>query len=319
MGYRLTQDESIPIGMRRVAREEIDSAVAQLGETDKAKADEAVHEARKSVKKLRGAIRLLMPGLGEAGERDNIALRDVGRALSDFRDAAALIETVDHLKARYPEDPSAAELPEVRAALVTLRDQAEKESNPEVAAANAVRTLRSFRRRLNRWDIGADGFSAIEPGLRATYRRGRKALERAQKDAIPENFHELRKRVKDRWYHTRLLEDLWANALGCPENDLKQLQEWLGDDHNLAMLRERVAAGSAVAALIARCQAELRENSLSLAAILYKEKPRVFARGVRHLWDAWPGRPQAMKELEAPPRKRAKPVTSARKTSRSAA
>ncbi|HVW83258.1 MAG TPA: CHAD domain-containing protein, partial [Bryobacteraceae bacterium] len=71
MAYRLKEDESVPQGLRRIAREEIDSAVQELRGKDPGKRDEAIHEARKSIKKLRGLIRILMPGLGPEGKREN--------------------------------------------------------------------------------------------------------------------------------------------------------------------------------------------------------------------------------------------------------
>ena len=61
MPYLLAHDESIPRGLRRIAREEIDSAIGNLRVRQLSKRDMAVHEARKSIKKLRGVVRLLMP------------------------------------------------------------------------------------------------------------------------------------------------------------------------------------------------------------------------------------------------------------------
>ena len=77
MPYRLTHGERVAQGIRRIAAEEIDSAIAHLRAEDESLRDEGIHEARKSIKKLRGIVRLLMPGLGEAGSRDNIALRNL--------------------------------------------------------------------------------------------------------------------------------------------------------------------------------------------------------------------------------------------------
>src|SRR5215469_16277778 len=106
MLFRLTHDESAPRGLRRVAREEIDSAVAHLRVKTASKRDESVHKARKSIKKLRGLVRLLTPELGDAGKRENAALRDLGRTLSSVRDAAAIVETVDLLSKRYSHSPA---------------------------------------------------------------------------------------------------------------------------------------------------------------------------------------------------------------------
>ena len=54
MAYRFKKNETIPHAVKRVFVEEIDWAVGQLGkEEDRIK---AVHEARKSIKKIRSLL-----------------------------------------------------------------------------------------------------------------------------------------------------------------------------------------------------------------------------------------------------------------------
>ena len=64
--YRLKEDEPLPEGIARVARGRIDHAIDELrGKTDSTPV-EAVHEARKDMKKLRALLRLAR---GELGDR----------------------------------------------------------------------------------------------------------------------------------------------------------------------------------------------------------------------------------------------------------
>jgi len=291
MPYRLEADESIPRGLRRIAREEIDSAIENLRVRQPSKRDGAVHEARKSIKKLRGLVRLLMPGLGAAGKQENIALRDLGRTLSEVRDAAAMIETVDLLGKKYHDDPAVAKLAPVRAAFVKRRNAARVHADSTPSAEEGIAALRRLRRRLNNWNIGAD-FACIAPGLKKTYRRGRHALAQARKDPDAENLHSLRKRVKDYWYQVRLLENLWPlaglRAGLSPENALRELQEQLGDAHNLAVLRETAVKGfEGVAHLIDDFEKELRVRSLAAAKDLYAEKAGAHVDRLTELWMAW--------------------------------
>jgi hypothetical protein len=51
MSYRLKAKESVPDGIRRIVREEIEGATNRLTNGNGAKRDEAIHEARKSIKK----------------------------------------------------------------------------------------------------------------------------------------------------------------------------------------------------------------------------------------------------------------------------
>jgi CHAD domain-containing protein len=129
---------------------------------------------------------------------------------------------------------------------------------------------------------------------------------RARNDPRPENYHELRKRVKDHWYHIRLLEDLWTDMMSAYEKSLKDLETWLGNDHNLVVLRGRIVAEPAfygtekdidlILDLIDRYQNELRDKSLSLAERIYEKKPRELTRQMKHLWETWRHDPKRLEE-----------------------
>ena len=105
----------------------------------------------------------------------------------------------------------------------------------------------------------------------------------------PEHFHEWRKRVKDHWYHIRLLEDVWSDVMGGFASSLKQLEDWLGTDHNLEVLRGNVAGEAALLHLIDRYQGELRERALRMGRRIYSERPSRFLTRMECLWDAWQG------------------------------
>ncbi|MDH3264343.1 MAG: CHAD domain-containing protein, partial [Paracoccaceae bacterium] len=78
-------DKTVQAGVRRIAREDVDAALAILDDASSPLA-ERVHEARKAVKKLRGLIRLVRQGF--AGyDAENAALREAGRSLSGLREA----------------------------------------------------------------------------------------------------------------------------------------------------------------------------------------------------------------------------------------
>ena len=68
---------------------------------EEAERDTAIHEARKSMKKIRAALRLMRPELDAVYPAENTWFRDVGQQLSQFRDAGVMIETFDGLVAKY--------------------------------------------------------------------------------------------------------------------------------------------------------------------------------------------------------------------------
>ena len=82
---------------------------------------EAIHEARKDMKKIRSALRLVRDAIGDdAWRRENDHYRDVARKLSAHRDAEILVESLDDLRERF--GPAARERSE------KLREQLDAEN-----------------------------------------------------------------------------------------------------------------------------------------------------------------------------------------------
>jgi len=286
-----------------VVLEEIASAAGQLSGKAKAGRDERIHEARKSVKKIRGVLRMMRPELGDIYRTESTRMRDVGRKLSQFRDAGAIIETFDALREKYRGELGRRTLASIRRGLMARKKQAEKKADVERVLRRMAAMLLREKKRVHTWPLAAVGFPAVAPGLEETYRRGRKAMAAARRRPRAENYHAWRKRVKDHWYHVRLLESLWTDGMRAYEKSLKDLETCLGEDHNLVILREKVLADPAfygsgeevrlLAGLIGQYHKELRDNALSLGARTYEEKPREFTRRMQHLWEVWEAQPDS--------------------------
>ncbi len=305
MAYRLKADEAVPEGIRRIVAEEIESATQLLGGASGGQRDEAIHEARKSVKKIRGVLRLMRPELGKTYKKENASFRGIGQQLSELRDAAALLEVFDQLDKKSSGAIEKKALSGIKRGLEDQKRETEQRLQPDKVIRETIRTLTSAAQRSATWPLSKDGFDGITRGLELSYREGRRALKRAEKREDPVLYHNLRKRVKDHWYHVRLLENLWTDVMQAHESSLKDLETWLGDDHNLAVLRTKVEESpqnfgdqsgiDAFLALAAQHEQELRSNSIALAHRVYAEKPRLFVRNLSQLWKAW-------REEPAPPK-----------------
>jgi hypothetical protein len=57
--------------------------------------------------------------------------------------------------------------------------------------------------------------------FKRSYRRGRKAFDSGREQPDEQRFHEWRKRVKDYWYHTRLLHRIWPALMTARASELK--------------------------------------------------------------------------------------------------
>ena len=75
--------------------------------------------------------------------------------------------------------------------------------------------------------------------------------------------------------------------MGGLESSLKQLEDWLGSDHNLEVLRAKVMSKPDLPHLICRYQKELRERALDMGERIYLERPGCFRRRMERLWDVW--------------------------------
>jgi len=294
--YRFKPGEPVPAEVRRIVREEIEAAVSELrgrGDPDR---DEAIHEARKHVKKVRGVLRLMRPELGDVYVRENGFFRDVGIELSHFRDAGAMLEIWDELRQHFHGEMRG--LASIRRGLVARKQEMEQQGGIETVLRRAAGRLARSAARVEKWPLGADGFEAIAPGLEDVFRRGRKAMAAARENPIPENWHTWRKRVKDHWYHVRLLAGVWDGSMPAYERRLKDLETWLGEDHNLVVLREKVTSepnfyGSPAqialfGRLIGKYQRHLRGAALELGGQIYGPKAQEIVKAMRRMWDSQP-------------------------------
>jgi CHAD domain-containing protein len=300
--YRLLPREPVAAGVKRILAAQVDDAIAQLRGDAGTEPAEAVHEARKDIKKIRSALRLVRHEIGdEVWRRENDHYRDAARTLSGFRDAEILVEALDGLAERFG--------PEAEGRFDALRDQLEKENQAahddgsvERAMAESAASLAAGRGRIEALPLEDDGWDLIGPGLHRTYRRGRKRLRAVEEEASVTNLHELRKRVKDLWYQLRMIRGQSEMLVALAEH-AHDLSDHLGDDHDLALLREVVQRSRAAFSdpgdkrhlleEIDQRRGELQFAAISLGERIYADKPKRFTKRLARQWEAWRDREPA--------------------------
>ena len=295
MGYVLRQKERIDAGVRRVVREQVRGAMRDLAVPAEGR-HEGVHEARKRFKMIRAVLRLARPTLGELTfALENTWYRDTGRRLSSVRDAVAMIECFDALARRSPRGiPTDLAVP-VRAGLeARLEALSGDEAGIEARCAEVTSGLHAALARVKDWDLADRGFRTIGPGLARVYRQGRRAMALALVEPTDGNLHEWRKRVKDHWYHVRLLRNLWPKVMDAYKRELKVLSEALGDDHDLAVLgpvlREApdafggAASVQAVLEVAGSRRGQLLEQARVVGRRIYAERARTLLARFQSRW-----------------------------------
>jgi CHAD domain-containing protein len=288
MSYRLSLDADVAAALRAAAVEQLEDAARLLREGLDEDPVEAVHGARKDLKKTRSILRLAQPDMPRKGYRgENEFLRDTARSISAARDADVMVETVDKLAERF-----VGRLPKRTFTALRRRLAAEARASREHAGAtitgDVVGALEAAVARVDGWPLARVDEETLRAGAVRAYDRGRRALAAVERDPSVMALHDWRKRVKDLWYHQRLLQDAWPGPLEAQAEEAHVLSDLLGDDHDLAVLAETLAAASPAARapvdeepvleLIAERRAELQAEAVRLGRRLYAERPKAYGR-----------------------------------------
>src|SRR5262245_34998824 len=294
MAFRLKGTKSIGSQLARVVSKEVSEAVASVTGAPR---EESVHDARKHVKKIRAVLHLLQLAIGD--DYDGVAerIRSAAHRMSAVRDADALITMMKALRRQSKGviTPALA-----RTANVTLKAR-RRAAYSKLAGrplANVRQTLKRSRGPLRTTIRGAASNRTVRDGVKRGYRRARRAMaEAAAARTEDARFHAWRRRVKDHWYQLRLVEGISRKARKRVHGRLRRLerlQDWLGDDHNLAVLREAILAephrfGDARAvAVILGCidkrQTALRRRAMRHGRALFSRKPSSFRKLISRSW-----------------------------------
>lgn len=288
MPFHFKRTEPPARAVKRLCRERINVARDWLRQGDRPK---AVHGLRKEIKWLRAALRLVSGDVAKGDYRKvTKGLRAAADSLAASRDARVMLNAFEELTGR-----SAHRFPAVKKELRKHSRRELRRFRKADAAARANRRLRKTKRRVADLKIKADGWPAIEPGLRQSYRRGQAAWKTVRRAPSPERFHEWRKHVKNLGCHLQLLCPAWPAETRAAISRLEKLGDTLGKDHDLALLREFIVKHCASAPeevgtlerLIAAREEKLRAAALELGKLSYAETPSGFCRRLGKDWNAW--------------------------------
>lgn len=296
--YGILDGEPLVTGLIHVTQAQLRTASSALLSASPDERAKAIHTSRKAFKRARAFVRVARPGLGdEVARRDNAVLREAGVRLSGARDAEVMVETLDALVAKS-KHLDAGHVAGLRAALVRTRDDAYVRVRAERGSiVDVLNQIDGAALEIAGWSLGDAPAKELAAGLDRILRKGRKALRVATHETGEERIeamHELRKRSKDLWHASELLELADPPQFRKLQKRAHKLADHLGDDHDLAVLAERAAeAGPGVfadehdaevlaAAIEARHQ-KLERKALKLAAEIHNSRHRDLIRAVQRL------------------------------------
>lgn len=305
---QLGDTEPLGIGVKRVTMEQLQHAASGFFDLE-GNFGEAVHESRKSIKRVRALLRLVR---GELPNRvfafENKSLRDTARLLAEIRAAQGVVDAVTSIRDLYGDLLATGTFVELVEKLSLRRDLIELKA---VEDPNLIgRVVRSLERAFNRYQswptdpearevygLGIrDSIDAMRPGLTRTYDTGRQAMVRAYRRAAPGDFHDWRKRVKDMRHQMEFLVPLWPEVVVGMAITLQRLGDILGEDNDLAEAASLVRGKpdlcpdprerSLFAALANQRRREYQDAAEILGRRIYAERPASMSSRFGEYWDA---------------------------------
>jgi CHAD domain-containing protein len=303
---QLGESEPLGTGVKRVAMEQLE--LAARGFFDGASGlGGAVHESRKSIKRVRALLRLVRGELPDnVYEFENRSLGDTGRLVAKVRASQGVLDAATSVRSLYGELLAEGTFADLLDRLFRRRDLAELNAleDPNLVG-RVVRGLERAYHRYGSWPTDPearevyglgirDSFEAVSPGLSTTYGNGRQTMVQAYQGQG--GFHEWRKRVKDMRHQMEFLAPLWPEVVVGTAMTLERLGNILGEDNDLAelldLLRDRtdlcpnLRERSLFRALANQRRSELQVAAEILGRRVYAEDPKNLSSRFGEYWDA---------------------------------
>jgi hypothetical protein len=290
MSFELQRRKHIERELSKKARQELRTTAEALTVTGADEFENAVHESRKRLKKVRAVVALLEEAGAKVPKKDRKRLKSAAAALSRIRDSAAIIETFDRLRRHYPKQLPNHTYKILRHGLVSARDRAQARAQRQGEMARTAERLTTVRKSARDWPSSRLDDSDLFAVIANSYRRSRTAMTRARQSGHSATVHDWRKQVKTFWYQMRLAKALTVGVAPLIA-DFKRLETELGDDHNLVVLeatlrgcndlRSMRPAMRHVGRLAERMRQQLRRRAFTLGRRLYVREPKAFERWTR--------------------------------------
>jgi CHAD domain-containing protein len=299
--------ETLAVGVKRVALDQFEHAASGFFDGEDV-FPMAVHEARKSLKRVRALLRLLQGELeGRVFRFEDRTLRDTGRMLASVRSSTSMLAVAGLIKDLYGDLLAPDTFDGLIARLARRRDLvlAQAMEDPHLVIA-VVRSLERAHGRYASWPTDPDAreiygmgvrdrYESIGPGLGDTYSTGRHEMVTAYTHPTAHNFHQWRKRVKYLRHQMEFLVPLWPEVIAGTAVTLDRLGFVLGEDHDLAELGALVterpelcpdpAERSLLHALVRQRQVELRFAAEVMGRRVYAEKPGSLRARFGEYWE----------------------------------
>src|SRR5262249_20113618 len=168
MSYRISVGVAFGEDVRRIAREQIDGAIAESNGSAPGSLTERIPSVPKRCKKLPALLRLVRPGLGNVFPSENAYFRDAARVLAPLRDPHVVLAAFDAVVSRFQGELGPGTFEPLRRQLERPERQV---TDLEIQLADGLGRMEAARGRVAAWPVDvAEGPQACRPGLAPTDR-----------------------------------------------------------------------------------------------------------------------------------------------------
>lgn len=291
MAFHIQESESLAAAWSRIEQEQLHKIFRDTEFRDQTP-DTTVHEVRKRFKKLR-ALAKLFRYLNPEFKEKNRYYRDLGRRLSDLRDARVKLDLLTQLERDSQQD------------LTSIREQLEKHYEAVTDGGASTREiLKSVVDDLKGKAVeqpapeSLEDPEALAKGYKRVYKRARRGHEASFHNSDPDperDFHEYRKQAKYHYLQTQLLHKAWPRVLKARWKETKTLATDLGDDHDITLIHQFLPGPEeddladaetlyTLHSLLRQKREELHQRVFPLGECCFVEKPKHISRRMHCYW-----------------------------------
>lgn len=203
----------------------------------------AVHEIRKSYKRLRALLHLFAESNPAKSEELRREIKEAGKILSPIRESYVNIQYFDKIttgsnliaerKIRQAKDL----LSEKNRLLI--EDEYESKSR----TTDIIQYIKYFQNQIETLKTTCPSNLQVKKQLSITFSRGNEIYLIVEQECSPEILHQLRKILKRLWYQLDFLKFMHPRYFRMKSDQLNKITEQLGNDHDLYVFLEDLKAG----------------------------------------------------------------------------
>ena len=201
-----------------------------------------VHQARKSIRRVRSILALAGTALGPGAQALSHLLSEINQGLSRTRDAQALVEAIDHLSAQTHDQKWLTILGRARRNAITARHGVLRETlatDPDLLEARGL--LMQIKTALDGLPWQAVTRQELEDAFSLGREETRKAAKKAGKTGDDEDWHRWRRKARRQSQQQRILAE--AGIQSTVKYDDKDIATLLGKQQDCSLLLEFCQSG----------------------------------------------------------------------------